>query len=435
MASQNYFWPVSGSPGKQWFPRIVIFIFLATITAPGRLMSQGFADTISEQRPFYQTPWFYILSAIVLLLLVLLISNFMSKKRHALRLEAEVRQRTKQLAESEEELRNIFDNAHDAIFIFDPESEIIFEVNQGACKMYGFSREEFIGKSLKPLVHDVSAGEKMIAETLEHGTSQAFESVHYRKDGSRLLLEINASVLNYKDRTAVLIINRDITQRKQAERQLKKSLRDKEALLKEIHHRVKNNLQIISSLLDLQSDSLEDSRVLNVFRNSRDRIYSMALVHENLYRSGNLAYIDISQYIRDIVDHFLTVYGDREAPVTPRLDVSSISLGMDRAIPLGLILTELVSNSLKHAFSAGGEGEIFLSLHPSGSHSLTLTFKDNGIGLPPGMDVEETRSLGFQLVSILTEQLNGQMEVQRSGGTLFNITFPYNFEKKEIKKE
>jgi PAS domain S-box-containing protein len=387
---------------------------------------------ITIKKPFQQTAWFYFLLLFFLLLIIFLITNFISKKRYASRLEEEVDRRTQELERSEKYFREIFENAHDAIIIFEPESETVYDVNQRACDIYGFSRWEFIGMSLEAISKDVGAGKLRIEKTLLTRSYYNFETVQYRKDGSEMFLEINASIINYKGKSAILSINRDVTQRKLAEQETQKSLEEKEVLLKEIHHRVKNNLQIISSLLDLQSEPLEDLRnpqFLQAIQQSRNRIRSMALIHENLYQSGDLARIDVSEYSRDLVDYLLSTYGSQARYITAHIHIEStllpLCLTMDSAVPIGLILTELISNALKHAFPPGKKGKILIAFYTETPAALTLEVSDNGIGMPRDLDIRQSKTLGLELVTTLTRQVKGTMDVDGRDGTTVKITFPY----------
>ncbi len=218
----------------------------------------------------------------------------------------------------------------------------------------------------------------------------------------------------------------DITERKQAEEKVKASLQEKEVLLQEIHHRVKNNLQIISSLLDMQADAVEDPRLWQALQDSQQRIRSMALVHEKLYQSDNLARIDFAEYIQDMVDYLVMLYSPRVGHVVPRLEVETLALTIDFAIPCGLIVNELVSNALKHAFfppPKEGEPEIRIAFQAN-SNGYQLTISDNGVGLPPEVDVADSPSLGLQLVNILVGQLQGSVSVNGDAGTQFTLIFP-----------
>jgi two-component sensor histidine kinase len=215
----------------------------------------------------------------------------------------------------------------------------------------------------------------------------------------------------------------DITERKRMEEELKASLQQKEMLLREIHHRVKNNLQIISSLLGLQSDCISDPQVLALFKDSQDRIRSMALIHEKLYRSGNLARIDFTSYIGDLAAELLRSYGVDPNRVSLQVVGEKAWLNVDTAVPCGLILQELVSNCLKHAFPEGRSGEITIALRAEAEGKYALTVRDTGIGFPEDLDFRHTESLGLQLVIILTEQLGGTIVRQSGEGTGFTLMF------------
>jgi adenylate cyclase len=196
-----------------------------------------------------------------------------------------------------------------------------------------------------------------------------------------------------------------------------------EALLKEVHHRVKNNLQVISSMLNLQSSYTTDRRTLEMFSESRHRIESMALIHEKLYQSDNLTKIDFAEYTHTLCLHLFSAYGIRQEAIRLKIDVEGVILGVDTAVPCGLILNELVTNALKHAFPDGKLGEIGVHLHPQGTGSFLLQVSDNGIGLPAEVDFRHTASLGLQLVCTLTEQLNGTIDLDCQHGTTFTIVF------------
>jgi two-component sensor histidine kinase len=192
-------------------------------------------------------------------------------------------------------------------------------------------------------------------------------------------------------------------------------------LLKEIHHRVKNNLQIVSSLLYLQSRKTSDDQVLSVLRESQTRVRSMALIHEKLYQCDDFANINLEDYIRSLTSYLFNSYGVAPQMVTLHVNVESAPLGLDRAIPCGLIINELVSNALKYAFPTGKRGEIVIDLLHGGDGKVVLTVKDDGVGLPDGMDITDTPSLGLQLVNTLVKQLDGTIEVESAGGTAFRM--------------
>lgn len=222
--------------------------------------------------------------------------------------------------------------------------------------------------------------------------------------------------------TEIQTVARDVTYQKQVEERLKASLREQEALIKEVHHRVKNNLQIITSLLNLQSSLIEDATYRNLVQDSQNRIKSMALVHELLYRSRDLSSINISEYLHILTQNMLRSYGRYSGTVDLRVDVEEIYLDVDKAVPVGLIVTELFSNALKYAFPAGGKGEIRVALRKSGERIL-LRVSDNGTGFPADYDVHRSTTLGLQLVELLTQQLEGTFDLERTEGASFLISF------------
>lgn len=214
----------------------------------------------------------------------------------------------------------------------------------------------------------------------------------------------------------------EIEERARVEAKIKSSLKEKEILLQEIHHRVKNNLQVISSLLNLQSQGIQDTATLEIFRESQHRIRSMALIHEKLYRSQDLARVDFAEYIRNLASFLIRSY--RSRAVRLNLEAGDVFLAIDNAVPCGLIVNELISNSLKHAFADGREGEIYVKLMQAADHTVRLVVGDNGVGFPEDMDFETTGSLGLQLVTMLVEQLDGTLDIRNNIGAEFEISFP-----------
>ena len=206
--------------------------------------------------------------------------------------------------------------------------------------------------------------------------------------------------------------------------QLKDSLDEKEILLREIHHRVKNNMQVISGLLMLQEEFSNDAKISDLIKESQNRIASMALIHEKLYRSENLSKIDFKDYVEDLVSGLFESYGITESKVGLRINAENISMGIDIAIPCGLIINELISNSLKHAFPSGEKGEIEISLRSTDDNMIELLARDNGVGIPEGIDFRKTESLGLHIVNILVEnQLHGEITMNKNKGTEFRIRF------------
>jgi two-component sensor histidine kinase len=216
----------------------------------------------------------------------------------------------------------------------------------------------------------------------------------------------------------------DITERIKTENDLQHSLREKEILLREIHHRVKNNLQTITSLLDLQAESIKDEESKKAFKSSQSRIRSMALIHEKLYKSKNLERIKAREYIQHLIEYLEGTYQTSSSRITIQTEIENLFLNLDVAIPCGLIINELVSNSMKYAFTAMGKGIVNVKLQKQGNKILTLIVEDNGTGIPENVNPVNSPSLGLQLVSLLTKQLNGKLRIDRSDGTTVSISFP-----------
>jgi len=235
---------------------------------------------------------------------------------------------------------------------------------------------------------------------------------------------ISAKMIPLPEQKVIVFTVNDITERLKTERYLQNAVIEKETLLKEIHHRVKNNLQTISSLLDLQAESITEPESLEAFRSSQSRIKSMALIHERLYKSKNLSEIKASEYIKNLVEYLEGTYHSPSREIEITTEIKDIYLSLDVAISCGLIINELVSNSMKYAFPQNRYGNIKVSLQPDKENNLILTIKDNGIGMPLNFKTLNPQSLGLELVKLMVKQLSGKMAIDGTAGTAVTITFP-----------
>jgi len=321
-----------------------------------------------------------------------------------------------EVKESRGFLAAVIENIPDPIYIKDRQFRFA-EVNNAFLHRHKVAREEIIGKT---------RFRETDAEIFKTGRKLDIPEQHYADaDGNQHWTHIKKVPLTDEsgEITHVLTISQDITERKRAQEQIKASLNEKEILLTEIHHRVKNNMQIITSLLNLQSRYVKDKHDLEIFKDSQNRITSMALIHENLYQSQDLARIDFADYVQKLASHLFSLYSVSMAVIKLSINIKDVLLDINTAIPCGLIINELVSNSLKYAFPNNREGEIQIKLYASKDDTFSLIVRDNGIGLPEDLDFRDTESLGLQLVTALVEQLKGTIELDRSEGTAFEIVF------------
>ena len=308
----------------------------------------------------------------------------------------------------------IIESMDDSIIVLDTENNII-DVNLAAQHLIGYTASELKGKPVEEMWPEWSSTWGL--SNVDSGSKEIVLEPEQR------IYDVSISpVIDWRDRTVSrIVVLRDVTDRKRSEK-IKQSLKEKEILLQEIHHRVKNNIQVISSLLKLQSYHIKDEKYKQMLKESQDRIMSMGLIHEKLYQSENLANVDFNEYVTDLVHTLFRSYGVHPEDIALKMDVDDVALGIGVAIPCGLIINELVSNSLKHAFS-DKKGEINISLS-SINETIELVVGDNGTGIPENIDFRNTESLGLHLVTLLAEgQLDGEIMLERSNGTTFHITF------------
>jgi PAS domain S-box-containing protein len=290
------------------------------------------------------------------------------------------------------------------------------------------SQEEAAGEKQKQRQYDLRISSLTDQDRRLAGWVVVLRDITARKQAERTLRESHDELeRRVQERTTELAATNkalqvQVTERTRAEQQLRVSLEEKEALLKEIHHRVKNNLQIISSLLSLQAGTLNDQETVEIFQESQHRVRSMGLIHEKLYQSRDLAKIDFAGYAESLSSYLFHAYGVNPDLITLRINVKDVFLSIGTAIPCGLIINELVSNALKYAFPASRAGEIYIAMYSTGD-KFTLLVGDDGVGLPQEWDLENTGTLGLQLVYTLARQLQGTIKLDRNGGTKIVITF------------
>ncbi len=287
------------------------------------------------------------------------------------------------------------------------EQQSLFELEQGAWNL--------------PSLHSLL--ETIIANDTEF---HDFEIAQVLPNRSPRILLLNArKIIDDRAEQSILLAIEDITERRQAETQIQNSLAEKEVLLSEIHHRVSNNLQIISSLLSLQSNRIDDPQLIEILQNSQNRVRAMASIDEILYRSANLAALNFAEYIQILVNNLFESYTFARSTIAIRAEIEpSVIIGVDKAVLCGLIINELVTNAFKHGFPDGNRGDVVVKLIASGEGMLALSVANNGCSLPPDFDIERVRSMGLTLVLSLIRQIKGRLTVETGEINVFTITFP-----------
>ncbi|WP_332992388.1 PAS domain S-box protein [Microcoleus sp. A006_D1] len=345
------------------------------------------------------------------------------------RAEAQKTKLIASLQESECKFRSLYEATSDAVMLLDEQQ--FFDCNPATLAIFGCTNKaQFYGKKpsefspqIQPSGQDsCSLATQRISAAMQTGSCR-FDWVHKRLDGSEFAAEVLLNAMEINGRKVIQAVVRDITDRKHDEDRIKASLAEKEVLLKEIHHRVKNNLQVISSLLKLQSRYIQDSRVSEMLKDSQNRVRSMALVHEQLYQSKDLSNIDFAEYIQNLAYNLLQAYEIHAEGVKLQTNIAPFSLNIDTAVPCGLIINELVTNSLKYAFKGQNKGKIKIDFTLDNNKVCVLTVSDSGIGFPQDLDYRNARTLGLRLVGSLVKQIRGKIELLETAGTTFQITF------------
>ena len=334
------------------------------------------------------------------------------------------------LKESEEKYRLLVENQTDMVVKFDPEGKVLF-ASPSYCEVLGRTEESIMGTDFLPLVHQEDQKKThRVLEKLRRPPYVVFlEHRLLTMNGWRWIAWADKAIMDENDELEAFVgVGRDITERKMAEDRIMRSLKEKELLLREIHHRVKNNLQIISTLLSLQSSKIDDQSVIDLYRESQNRILSIALIHENLYQSEDLTNINFASYVKNLIDDLFHSYGVDPDKIQITMEIKDVIMSIETAIPGGLIINELISNTLKHAFPRG-KGNIYLELTVKDNGKYKLTLHDNGEPFPDDFKLDDSKTLGMKLISNLVNQLDGEMTLDKT-----NKEFKIEFEELKYKE-
>ena len=357
-----------------------------------------------------------------------LLEELVTDISYALESLEQERQRTRAeeaLLESERKFRETVLNLDEGYYSVTPDG-VLLEHNRAFCRILGFDGSaDLKGKRTPDFWQRTDKRNEYLQELISKGSVSNFQADAKTVKGEKIIVLINAHIIKGKDDRPIRIegIFQDITARVLAEEGVQASLREKEILLREIHHRVKNNMQVISSLFNLQAGHIKDEDARRMLKEGQLRIRSMALVHEKLYKSRDLSKIDFADYLQSLADHFFQFFQVRAGRIRLETDLEQIHLDVNSAVPCGLLVSELISNALKHAFPEGREGAVEIGLRRRKDGAVELQVSDDGVGFPDSMDFRRTESFGLQIAILLVGQLKGTIELDRKNGAAFTIVF------------
>lgn len=335
------------------------------------------------------------------------------------------------IKESQERFKSIFENAAEAIILFDCQGNIV-EFNGKFKETFGIKNGEIIGQNFVKMgtmmgMHPEES-RQIINDLITGNELKQVEWILNNINGKQIVFRVRPSLIKTKTSViGILLIMEDITELKNVENSLKNSLKEKEMLLREIHHRVKNNLQIISSLLSLQRLQVENPQTADILWECQGRVRAMAMIHENIYQSQDIGRINFKNYVEMLLYDIYNLYRVDKKLIILEMLIEGVEMGIETAMPCGLVINELATNCIKHAFPHGN-GTLKIELKTDGDLHL-LIIEDDGIGLPENLDPQKSKKLGLMVVNTLVNQLNGEMEIDRTNGTKFIIKFrelPYN---------
>ena len=328
----------------------------------------------------------------------------------------------------DEYLGQAFDRTPVSMIVVNQAGEIT-RANHLAEKTFGYGSDELIGQRVEVLVPEryrhahPGYRQGFLAETSARPMGAGRDLAGRRKDGSEFPVEIGINPVETGEGTMILSVILDLSERKQSERRIQDALAQKDLLLREVHHRVKNNLQVIHSLLDLQAMRLQDRDVVDALRDSQNRVRSMSLIHQTLYQSESVAQVDFARFLDELVRGLTDSYRSVAGQVRIGVKASGIALPINEAIPCGLIINELVSNALKHGFTDGRGGQIEVAMSEPSPGDMVLSVSNDGAPIAHDQNLLQTQTLGLQLVHLLTRQLGGVLDIHRSNPVRFELRF------------
>ena len=332
------------------------------------------------------------------------------------------------LVQLDEYLGQAFHRMPVAMIVVDQQGTIS-RANGLAESTFGYASGELLGLSVEALVPDRFRArhpqyrQGFTSEEHARPMGAGRDLSGRRKDGSEFPVEIGINPVETGEGPMVLSVILDLSERKQSERRIQDALQQKDLLLKEVHHRVKNNLQVIHSLLDLQALTIEDAGMVGMLRDSQNRIRSMSMIHQTLYQSQDFAQVDFDQFLGGLLPRLMESYASSAGHVTIDVQARDVKLPINEAIPCGLIVNELVSNALKHGFTGGRRGSIQVAITQAEDQHIEMSISNDGHPIPDELELDHTGSLGLQLVQLLTQQLRGKLTTQRAQPTCFTLRF------------
>ncbi len=372
--------------------------------------------------PAELVPWGYVagVSFQVLTAITLLVIFFQKSSSDLIAAQAA-------LQESEQKFALAFRLSPVSVVLTDLQSGKFIEVSEAFTDITGYTREEALGRtSLDMGIYThLSVRQDLLRRIEATGSVRNFETVIRRKDGRKRTVLLFSEVVTLSGRPHLITCGMDISERKAAEEQLKRALEEKEILLREVHHRVKNNMQVVSSLLTLQESRINDPALLQVFQKSQARISALALVHQVIYQSRTQSCIDLQEYTSQLARRLMEAYDADPFRIELQVSARGVLVGMEQSVPCGLVLNELISNALKYAFPGDSRGTIRVEAGHNGDGRIVMKVMDDGVGMEPGLDWDAHPTLGLSLVRGLVEhQLAGRLRWEGEGGTRFIISFP-----------